>query len=411
MLTPVSTATEVVLQHTISLSTTSLPLNKIRGHILREDVVADRDFPPFTRVAMDGISIDYQAFTTGQRNFPIENVQAAGSPQMSLEDSKNCLEVMTGAVLPQNTNTIIRYEDLTIKNNRATIHIDTIRQGQNAHQQGSDRKAGEVVIPKGTLLTAAEIATAASVGKTHLKVARFPHAAIISTGDELVEIDQTPLSHQIRKSNVYAIQAALQSWGIKGDTYHLVDDPDHIRAELKMLLEKYDFIILSGGVSKGKFDYIPQVLTELGVKKLFHRVQQKPGKPFWFGTWTWSTGLQPVDTKNEKKIVFALPGNPVSTFMCTQRYVQPWLRASLGLEPLDFPYAVLEEDFNFKPTLTYFLQVKTRYGTDGRLYARPIVGRGSGDLANLNEVDGFLELPNKQVEFKAGTAFRFFRFR
>ncbi|MFK7935379.1 MAG: molybdopterin molybdotransferase MoeA [Saprospiraceae bacterium] len=419
MLTPVSEATQIVLQNTILLPTISLPLAQCLGQILCENVTADRDFPPFNRVAMDGIAIDYQSFSAGQRTFKVENIQAAGSPQLTLADAKNCLEVMTGAVLPVNADTVIRYEDVTIENGQATINIDTIRLRQNVHHQGTDRSAGEVVIPTGTQITPAEIATAASAGKTHLVVLQLPKAAIISTGDELVEIDQMPLPHQIRKSNVYAIQAALQSWGITGDTYHLVDDPRHIKAELGMLLNKYDFLILSGGVSKGKFDFIPQVLDELGVKKLSHRVQQKPGKPFWFGT------LKPVKseatntpvgdaaraTNSTNKVVFALPGNPVSTFMCTHRYVQPWLRASLGLAAFDLPYAILESDFNFKPNLTYFLQVKTRYGKDGKLYAQPVAGKGSGDLANLNEVDGFLELPNTQTEFKQGEAFPFLRFR
>ncbi|MEL7021665.1 MAG: molybdopterin-binding protein, partial [Bacteroidota bacterium] len=178
----------------------------------------------------------------------------------------------------------------------------------------------------------------------------------------------------------------------------LMDEVEHIRAELQILLARYDFLVLSGGVSKGKFDYVPQVLEELGVTQLFHRVQQKPGKPFWFGY-------------SPSTVVFALPGNPVSTFMCVYRYVQPWLRASLGLAPLQPTYAVLEETFHFKPNLTHFLQVRLRYAPNGICYARPLKGKGSGDLTNLNEVDGFLELSAESDTFEAGTAHPVWQFR
>lgn len=171
-------------------------------------------------------------------------------------------------------------------------------------------------------------------------------------------------------------------------------------AEIKKLLDdlvlKFKVIILSGGVSKGKFDFIPSSLESLGVKKLFHTISQRPGKPMWFGA-------------SEKNIVFALPGNPVSTFMCFYRYVKPWIEKSLGLES-NFQKAVLAEDFKFRPQLTYFLQVKIK-NENGSLMAYPVAGGGSGDFANLKDVDGFLELPLEMTEFKKGSVFNYFPFR
>ncbi|MGB1121694.1 MAG: molybdopterin molybdenumtransferase MoeA, partial [Saprospiraceae bacterium] len=137
----------------------------------------------------------------------------------------------------------------------------------------------------------------------------------------------------------------------------------------------------------------------LNVEKLFHRVRQKPGKPFWFG-------------KNvANKVVFALPGNPASSFMCTNRYFLPWLRASMNLQPLNYQYVTLAETFTFKANLQYFLQVKINYEKDGQMTAKPLAGRGSGDLANLADVDGFLELPAEKTDFLKGEVYPFIPFR
>lgn len=395
----VTQATKTVLENLYEPKIEKLPLQNCIGRVIQEKLIADRDFPPFPRVSMDGISIQYQQFEKGQRSFPIEGLQAAGSPQQLLKIDGNCLEVMTGAVLPENTDTVIRYEDVKMENGQATILIEDIRAYQNIHKQGIDRKKGAEIVKAGTLISTAEIGVAATVGKSHLKVATLPKTVIISTGDELVNIEETPLPYQIRKSNVHQIWAILNQQGIQADQLHLNDEKEVIRQQLAICLEEYDAIILSGGVSKGKFDFIPEVLEGLKVEKLFHRVQQRPGKPFWFGKATNGT------------IIFAFPGNPVSTFMCTHRYFLPWLRASLGLKAFDLPNAVLDSDFEFKPALTYFLQVTTNSGKDGRLMASPVTGKGSGDLANLVDADALLELPDSKRYFKKGEVFPLLKFR
>ena len=162
-------------------------------------------------------------------------------------------------------------------------------------------------------------------------------------------------------------------------------------------MQQYDVIILSGGVSEGKFDYIPKALDECGVKKLFHKVQQRPGKPFWFG-------------KNDKGVlVFALPGNPVSAFMCLHRYLLSWLEKSLGVRKQNL-YAVLNEDFTFTPKLQYFLQVKLHVDQKGCLIATPVEGNGSGDFANLAATNAFMELPLERNNFTKGEVFKIWTF-
>jgi molybdopterin molybdotransferase len=393
----VNEASHLILSHLFQGVIVKSTLEECVGQVLGEPIFADRDFPPFDRVTMDGIAILFESFKNGQRSFQISGTHAAGDKNLELIDPTTCFEVMTGAVLPVGTDTVIRYEDISINNGVATINLNNIEQGQSIHVRGQDARQGELLLSPGMVLSPAEIALLASVGKSMVAIQSFPNTAIISSGDELVEIDQLPLPHQIRRSNNYAIQSAMSAMGWSGTNYHLPDDKNILITEIRSIMETNDVLILSGGVSKGKFDFIPAVLEELGVKKIFHQVSQRPGKPFWFGVST------------EGKIVFALPGNPVSTFMCFHRYVKPWVEKNFGIKPKE-QFAVLATDFSFAPKLTYFLQVAVR-NEHGKLVAYPNAGGGSGDFANLKGIDGFLELPLDKTEFKAGEVFPLFLFR
>jgi molybdopterin molybdotransferase len=385
----VKEALKIVEENAFTPNISAVPLLESVNKILAEDITADRDFPPFNRVAMDGIAIAKNA-----EQFKIEGIQYAGEAQKALQNPENCMEVMTGAVLPLGCNTVIRYEDIEItevdgvKNAKITIPLEEIKEGQNVHQQGSDRKMGDVLFHKGLNISPSEIAVMASVGKASVKVEIPPKVAVISTGDELVDITENPLPYQIRMSNSYMLSAALDRVGVKANLYHLTDDKDELFSKLQDILANHDILLLSGGVSAGKKDFIPEILANLGVKKLFHKVAQKPGKPFWFGK------------TDEGKTVFALPGNPVSTFLCFCKY---FLNSKSE-------QVVLDKDVFFKPELTYFVPVKT-YFESGKLMAKPYEGSGSADFANLTDCDGFVELPAESKEFKQGEVFEFVRFR
>jgi molybdopterin molybdotransferase len=394
----VEQASEIIRLSVFSFPSKQVPLSEAIGCVLAESVVADRDFPPFNRVAMDGIAIQANSFKGYGQSFFIEGIQAAGQPQIKLKHSGSCLEVMTGSVLPEGTDTVIRYEDLTIIGNLASVTIKEIHKGSNIHAQGQDALLGDVLLFPGQRISPAEVALLASVGKSTVRVFNFPSTAIISSGNELVDISETPQLHQIRRSNTLALHSAMQEMRWPSTLFHLPDDETIIKEELAAILSEYDVVILSGGVSKGKFDFIPKSLTELGIQKHFHHVSQRPGKPFWFGT-----------SPDGKKVVFALPGNPVSTFLCFYKYVKPWalLCSKISEKPVT---AVLATDINFEPSLTYFLQVETKF-ENGVLKAYPQAGGGSGDFANLKTVDGFLELPIGATTFKAGEAFPFLPIR
>jgi len=420
----VENALQTILDSAQDFGVEEIPFIQSVGRVLKEGITADRDFPPFNRVSMDGISIDYSQFKKGQRSFFIEEIQAAGSEQISLQNSENCIEVMTGAVLPSNTNTLIRYEDITIEKGVARIILNAINDGQNIHERGKDGKAGDLLIQQNTIISAAEIGVLATVGKTTVKVAKIPKVMIVSTGDELVGVAETPLAHQIRRSNVFALVSLLEKLNIPSETAHITDDKPVLKERIKVYLEDFDVLLFSGAVSKGKYDFLPEVLDELGVEKLFHTVAQRPGKPFWFGRaapfgfeqydvgkkGSLSAADKHTENKSKKKtIVFAFPGNPISTFVNCLAYFYPWYYKSVGVEQQE-ESAILAEDVTFKPSLTYFLQVKLSYRY-GHLIATPISGNGSGDLASLVNTDAFIQLPNDQTEFKKGEVFSIIRYR
>ena len=396
----VEQAEQLILENTIAIPTEKVSIDAALGRILAEDLCADRDFPPFNRVTMDGIAIQFAQLESGRTTFEIEETAAAGNQQKALQNAQNCLEVMTGAMIPLNTDMVIRYEDLSISEKTVQIVADfsAFRKAQNIHPQGSDRRTGAVIVPQGRKLSSAEIGVAATIGKYEILVQRKLRAVVISTGEEIVPITETPLPHQIRTSNGFALQASLKNWGLETENVLLPDNQEIIEQKIAAFMETFDVLILSGGVSAGKFDFVPQALENQEVKKLFHKVLQRPGKPFWFGKSAKGT------------VVFALPGNPVSTFMCLNRYFKKWLDASQSLENQQLT-AELSEDFTFKPELTFFLQVKLSYTPIGKILATPVEGHGSGDLANLVEADAFLELPLERSLFKKGEVFKVFVYR
>ncbi|RCS27772.1 molybdopterin molybdenumtransferase MoeA [Polaribacter sp. WD7] len=392
----VEEAKNIILNSTQNFGVEEIPFINSVGRIVKEDIVADRDFPPFNRVSMDGIAIDFQSFKNGQRTFVIEGIQPAGSPQITLQSKENCIEVMTGAVLPNNCNTVIRYEDLEINNGFARVIPEGICDAQNVHPKGKDRKQGDVLIHKNKLISASEIGVFATVGKSKAKVSKLPKILIISTGDELVGVDEIPLEHQIRRSNVFTLVSLLERLNIPSETTHITDDKPILKSKIEGFLNEYDVLLFSGAVSKGKFDFLPEVFEELGVTKLFHKITQRPGKPFFYG-------------KTETCNVFGFPGNPISTFVNCLVYFYPWYYNSVGLR-VEEETAILTDNVIFKPNLSYFLQVKLS-DKFGHLLATPITGNGSGDLASLVNADAFIVLPKEQNEFKKGENYPVIRYR
>jgi molybdopterin molybdotransferase len=392
----VNQADQIIAGQIRPLAAQLRPLHACYGAVLQENVVADRDQPPFDKALVDGIAISLQAWQNGL--LTIEGTQAAGQKALRLKNKENgCIKIMTGAVVPRDCDGVVPVEMLSITGPQVKINGDDFRPGQYIRRQGSDCPKGQLLLKAGIQLLPPHIATAASVGKSKLKVTSRPKVAIISNGDELVDINRKSIKpFQIRKSNSFALDAILRQTGLcEPKIFHFPDNKSILRTGIKKILTGFDILVLSGGVSMGEFDYIPQVLKELEVEVLFHKVSQKPGKPFWFG-------------KSQKgRLVFALPGNPVSTQICAYRYVVPYLRRAAGLE-VKTPYAVLDRDYVSPTDFTYFLPAQMSYNKDGIISVGPVETGGSGDYAALTHADGFVELAANQKNFSKGQAVPFY---
>ena len=380
MITPAQ-AEQLIRQHVPMLPVESLPLAQSAGAILREEIHAERDHPPFDRVAMDGIAVDSTA-ACGRHDFEIEGTQAAGGAPLQLKSGAGCLEVMTGAMLPGGCDAVVPFELISISGDTATLEEPAIEAWQNVHRRGSDARQGSLLLKPGTRLNAPEVAIAAGAGRARVQVSVQPMVLVISTGDELVEPGEPILPHQVRRSNAYGVAAALRRQGFtRVADDHLRDDAGQMLARLQQHLTTHDVLILSGGVSMGRFDLVPRVLTELGVREVFHKVEQRPGKPLWFGV------------TEAGKMVFGLPGNPVSTLVCLSRYVVPALNAAMGESALESRRIALKTSRTVTNRLTQFLPVRLETDADGRTWAVPRPTNGSGDFTALAGTDGFVELP------------------
>lgn len=379
--------------------TMSRPLAECIGQVLREDVYAERDNPPFDRVCMDGIAIDSRAFARGVRHYPIEAVQPAGAPAVTLTDPEHAVEVMTGAIMPRGTDAVVPLEEYELAEQAASLKAEaSAAPYRNVQRRGSDSPPGVPMLTAGARLGAAEIAVAASAGLASVRVARQPAVMVISTGDELIEPGLPIAEHQVRRSNAYAVVAALRDHGfdqVAND--HLADDEDALRQRLAQHLARHDALILSGGVSKGKFDLVPQVLKHLGVEEVFYQVAQRPGMPMWFGV------------APRGQLVFGLPGNPVSTLICLRRYVLPAMAAAMGAPPMQPEPIALAEAVKFGRAMTYFMPVAVTHDARGQRAAVPRAPNGSGDFLALAGTHGFVELPPQAQPFPKGFIAQLYR--
>lgn len=398
MLTPAEADAQIAA-HLAAFPTELRPLPACAGRVLHQDIHAERDAPPFNRVAMDGIAVASAAVRDGRREFRIAAVLPAGASPPALASQDDCIEVMTGASLPPGCDAVVPVERVRVAGGVAVIEDGLVPEPwANVHRRAADARAGQRLLAAGTSLGAPEIAIVASAGLAQVMVAREPRIAVISTGDELIEPGLPLLDHQLRRSNSYGLAAALQLAGFPPATdLHLPDQRTVLEQALADALERHDVLVLSGGISAGRFDLVPDVLAALGVHRLFHHVAQRPGRPLWFGV----RGAGPA--------VFALPGNPVSALVCLSRYVIPALRTAAGSATAPPRTVVLSRPFDFRAPLAYFLPVVLEYDQAGRTVAVPRPTGGSGDFISLAGTAGFVELPPGPAHHPAGLVVPFYR--
>lgn len=347
---------------------------------------------------MDGIAVASAAIAGGIRTLRLQGTQAAGAVPLTLAASDAAVEVMTGAVLPHGTDSVIPLEEYDLANGALTLQsIATAEPWRNVQRRGSDSTPGVPMLSSGMRLGAAEIAVVASAGLAEVQVSRQPRVMVVSTGDELIEPGRPIADHQVRRSNAYGVTSALRLNGFEAVAdEHLCDDEALMRRRLEEILESHDAVVLSGGVSKGKFDFVPMALKALGVEEVFHQVAQRPGRPMWFGAGP------------KGQLVFGLPGNPVSTQICLIRYVLPALRAAMN-ERLPAQERIVMAEALDGRKMTYFMPVTLDQTGPSPPRGRAKPPHGSGDFLALAGTHGFIEMPPQPAGYAEGFVADFYR--
>jgi len=367
--------------------TESAELINSANRILAEPITADRDLPPFPRSTRDGYAL--RADDRGPMKV-IGEIRAGITGELPKIKQGECAAIMTGAPLPPGADAVIMIEHTSLEGNAVTLQRE-VKPGENIVQQAAEAKKGDLLVQKGSRLTPAALAVVASAGRFELKVFARPKVAILSTGDELVEVTRQPAPTQIRNSNSYSLAAQVIAAG--GEPVILPIAPDETN-RLRELIEeglRSDLLLLSGGVSMGKHDLVEPVLKELKAGFFFTGAKIQPGKPVVFG-------------KAREKYFFGLPGNPVSTLVTFQLFAKPLVEALAGAapHPLRFLQARLKADISVKPGLTRFLPA-TLSGEFDRTEVELVKWQGSGDVVSAAEADCYIVIPETPSQLSAGS--------
>ena len=382
------TVIEQVAKHEGQCATTSLTLCDALGHVLAQEVKADRDYPPFNRSTRDGYAVRAADVDVGATLHCAGEIKAGDTVTAPLAPN-TCVQIMTGAALPPGADSVVMIEHT--QREADLVRFDRAAQaGQNVVSRGSEAKAGQPLLAPGTRLGYAELALAAQVGACELRCASKPRVAILSTGDEVVSIDAAPGPFQIRNSNSVSLAAQVKLAGgepvLLGNAADTLED---LRERVARGLQE-DLLVLSGGVSMGKYDLVETVLKELGAEFSFDAVAIRPGRPAVFGRCC-------------ETFVFGLPGNPVSTMVTFELFVVPALDLLSGAEarPLPFLEAKLAQALNEKPGLTHFLPARLQWrGASPEV--EPLPWQGSGDIATMARANCLLVVPSDRGQIAAG---------
>ncbi len=386
-------ALELICAEAKSFGTEEISIDDCFNRILAEDIFADRDYPPFNRSTMDGYAVIAENLKHSKELKLIATVHA-GEVSLQKVTSGNCIKIMTGAPVPEGADAVIRFEDTEEKNGTVRFLAETFP-NQNIALRGEDAKAGHLLLEKNKKLDALCLSLLSVVGKYKVNVYKLPRVAIVSTGNEIVSIETAILPHQIRDSNSYSINNFLKNYAIENVTSVLVkDDKQSLAEHLRQFLNA-DVLILSGGVSKGEADYVPEVLQSLGVREIFHRVQIKPGNPLWFGRMP------------NGGVVFGLPGNPVSVQVGYKVFIEKYLRCCFGLpdiQPLQLP--LLSDKAKRSKFTEYFPANLIFQNGISRIAPKPI--NTSGDIAATAGSDGIAVHPANVDVLKENTMIEFY---
>lgn len=391
-------ARKLVLNNVHVLSAEEVMIEDAIGRVLAENIFSPIEMPPFAKSAMDGYAVRAEDVQKPPVVLCTIGVIQAGDTFEQKPRAGECVKIMTGAALPYGTDAVVMIEDTDARNEMITIKC-SVKKGENVCQKGEDIRKGALLSRKGQLLSAAEITLLATVGKHKVKVRKRPRIAILNTGGEIVSPGEKLCLNKIYNANGPMMVSLLRGQGIEPEFLGIVEDePKQLYKVVAQGLPGEIFLI-SGGVSMGDYDLIPQVLKKLKVKGIFHNVRMKPGKPFFFG-------------RKGNCRVFGLPGNPVSNFLAYFLFVAPVLYKMQGKnrEFPNFSKGILQQKFRHKKGRKHFVLIKIKK-KNGKYLLHIVPNHGSADVGSLAQADGFFVAGAKQEFIEKGETVRFFQWR
>jgi molybdopterin molybdotransferase len=392
----VSEAQRVIFESVAILGSEMVALEQSLGRVLSDNILANRDLPPFDVSAMDGFAVRSSDLAAASLIFKVvEDIRAGDMPTVTLLAGQ-CSRIMTGATLPPGADAVIREED-TQEISANTVQIEvSVKSGHDVRPKGENMQSGDVVLPAGTEITPGVIGVLATVKAAKIQVYRRPRVAILSTGNELESMNDPVDPNKIPNSNSYALMAQVQALGIEPVLLGIArDDPVELEQYLLRGLE-YDVLLVSGGTSVGVHDYVRPTIEKLGVSMKFWRVAMKPGHPLAFG-------VMHRTAKASESFVFGLPGNPVSSMVCFEEFVAPALRRMMG-NPRLYRRTVtarLAHPAKMRPGRTEFIRVQLSNDEAGYL-ASSTGTQSSGALLSMARADGLLVMPADSTGLAAG---------
>jgi molybdopterin molybdotransferase len=393
-------AIDAVCAHLVPLEAESVSLAHSSGRVLAEAVHADRASPALDMSSMDGFAVrvadlEVMASATGLAIATGSGSEASiGQPPVSMR-AAHAIRIVTGAPIPIGADAVVRHEDVRVQNGFAVLQIaaSAVQTGAFIRPAGENASQGVEILQPGTLIGAAAIGALATFGTSSVRVHRRVRVAIITTGDELVTTDRTPAPWQIRDSNGSVLASLLwaRAWIEVVEHLHAKDDADALAATLARALESADAVVLTGGVSMGHHDYVPQVIERLGAQTVFHRLPQRPGRPM-------LAAVLPRAGTRAPRLILGLPGNPVSVMVTARRLGIPMLGQLAGLPQGAFtaPRLHIDGDDGAQLGMWWFRLVSERVTTDGERRLQLLPTKSSGDIAAAAMSTGFVEVPPNQ---------------
>lgn len=397
MITP-DKALKIIFDHIRPLTTMRQPLDTSIGFCLAETIRADRDMPPADRSAMDGYAVRSSDLRSIPCTLRLTAEVAAGSSDRPRVRHGTCVRILTGANIPPGADTVVMLEHTTERGQNVTVHRKA-RQGANIRRRGEEARKGTVLLDRGTVLSPLQTGLCAAAGKSMVRVYAHPSAGVIITGREVRRAGESVRSHEVRDSNGPALSAALKSWGFSCGGLRMA--PDNIKAISRLLdqmIQKHDVVFLTGGVSVGQYDYVPQAIKEISASIRFHHVAMKPGKP------------QLYATLGRNRHIFGLPGNPLSVLTGFHEFALPALRRLAGM-PVE----------QCQPEIKLPLAGPAEARQDGRMHCiparliwkaqgpsvMPMPYHGSADMASVRQTDGVIVIPSGVTKWKKGLVVSF----